>query len=246
MVVSRFDSLSGTIRNTNQLQKEIMAETQANTTLQGILDASTPSPLFSTYGMSTTGYDNEGRTIDALLWTIRHVPKFAESFPGLGEVEESVTTYSRPTLTYNGKRPTPDALVINKDRTLLIEAKIGSNKIDLDQCVQYQQAADAYEISHMVTISNEPKVFLPNGVVVTHTHLSWSYVVVEAEWLAYELEDEDQVEILTEFVRYARSEKVGISANPLPIWYSTWKQALVVEDSQDREVLMAAVRSLRH
>ena len=210
------------------------------------------SPLFSTYGMSSSSYDNEGRTVDALLWVLRHEPALLHLLSS-GKMSYPVTTHARPRLRVGSQTPTPDAIIVPRPTNeptgisaLMAEAKIGTNKIDLDQCRGYQEACAEYGIPNLVTISNEPNVVLPPHDAVQHLHLPWSHIIAEVDWTIELRRGDPSNELMEEFLRYASSDKVGINSEPLPTWAITWHQARSTDDPREVNSLLSAVQQLRN
>ena len=198
------------------------------------------SPLFSTYGMSNHSYDNEGRTVDALLWVLRHVP---EAGALLFTEAATVSTHARVRiqLDENGANCVPDAILRTPQDSLLLEAKIGSNRINLDQIGTYVKAAGLLGISRIATISNEASLELRTDI--KHTHLSWATIVAELEWINCVQPNE----LVSEFLTYAASDKVGIktTADQQPAWVNTMHLAHDLPPGNQRNVLLDAIRQLR-
>ena len=224
-----------------------VASTSTAPCLDNLLAGMDQSPLFSVYGMSSTSYDNEGRTVDALLWVVRHSHGMASLFfkedPG-----PNVEAYARPTLRHEDNAPTPDAVISTPDHSTVLEAKIGARKIQDAQMSGYFTAALAYGVDHVVTVSNEPTADIAAPDAITHRHIPWPHVVAEAEWLA-SLKDNNERAVLGEFVRYAANDKTGIDYRSDysngPLWAQTWKNATRLPDGAEKQVMMAAVESLR-
>ena len=121
----------------------------------------------------------------------------------------------------------PDGLLVlntgKRERRLIVEAKIGSAKIDADQLAEYYRLAKANKVDAIITVSNElsaDPTHLPYQVPkeIRHIpvfHWSWSYLVMLAELLLREEEDfdEEQGYILKEIIRYFDSETAGTSCN---------------------------------
>ena len=219
----------------------------ADTCLDDLLAGMAQSPLFSVYGMSSTSYDNEGRTVDALLWIVRHSHGMASLFFKQAP-SHTVEAYSRPTLRHEDNAPTPDAVIYTPDHATLLEAKIGGRKIQDAQMSGYFAAAVAYGVDHVVTVSNESSAGISTPDSITHRHIPWSHVVAEAEWLA-SLQDGYEQAILREFVKYAANGKTGIDYRSDysngPLWAQTWKNAANLFEGDQKQVMMSAVNSLR-
>ena len=121
----------------------------------------------------------------------------------------------------------PDGLIIVvgggkiKDAALL-EMKNKNSLLKEDQVQSYLGVAKKYDIKKLITVSNQfvssptqspLNVKPPKGVDLYH--LSWSYILTKAHILLFKdrpnIEDEDQVEIMREVVKYLDHEKSGVT-----------------------------------
>ena len=121
----------------------------------------------------------------------------------------------------------PDGLIIVvgggkiKDAALL-EMKNKNSVLKEDQVQSYLAVAKKYDIKKFITVSNQfvssptqspLNIKPPKGVDLYH--LSWSYILTKAHILLFKdrpnIEDEDQVEIMREVVKYLDHEKSGVT-----------------------------------
>ncbi|MEX2575900.1 MAG: hypothetical protein WD382_04545 [Halofilum sp. (in: g-proteobacteria)] len=174
----------------------------------------------------------EQRALSILLSGMTAVRELAETLLGeLGQrigARTRITAYTEVTFqnTPEGIRNRPDGLlVVNTGRktwTALVEAKIGSNDIDVDQLADYAKLARENRVDAVLTISNQfvarpthtPVTLskkLPKGVEVFHW--SWMHVVTIAKLLQSEngVSSDDQRYLLDEVIRFFDSNKSGIS-----------------------------------
>ncbi|ONF43029.1 hypothetical protein BTO32_10035 [Marinobacter lutaoensis] len=120
----------------------------------------------------------------------------------------------------------PDGLLIlrtgKKEWKALIEAKIGNETVSEEQISRYLQQAKAHGIDAVITITNQfsalpthHPVALPKTATksVNLYHWSWAFVRTQCALLLKneDVEDEDQVFILREILRYFESDRSGIS-----------------------------------
>ena len=131
----------------------------------------------------------------------------------------------------------PDGLIIVvgggkiKDAALL-EMKNKNSVLKEDQVQSYLAVAKKYDIKKFITVSNQfvssptqspLNVKVPKGVDLYH--LSWSYILTKAHILLFKdrpnIEDEDQVEIMREVVKYFDHEKSGV--NGFTVMKKGWK-----------------------
>ncbi|SOB78190.1 hypothetical protein SAMN04488490_4051 [Marinobacter sp. LV10R510-11A] len=120
----------------------------------------------------------------------------------------------------------PDGLLIlrtgRREWRALIEAKIGTDTIGEDQVTRYLQQAKAHKLDAVITITNQfaalpthHPVKLPKNATksVALYHWSWAFIRTQCQLLLKNdgVEDEDQVFILSEILRYLESDKSGIS-----------------------------------
>ena len=125
---------------------------------------------------------------------------------------------------YDKKRVDGLILVLRGNKIVdsaILEMKNKNNEINEKQITDYIQIAKDYKISKLITVSNQfvsnpsqspINVKLPKNL--TMYHLSWSYVLTVAHLLLFKNEeniiDEDQVEIMSEVVRYFEHGKSGV------------------------------------
>ena len=106
--------------------------------------------------------------------------------------------------------------------TALIEAKIGSAKIDSDQVQRYVQLARRNGLDAVITISNEfvgrpthVPVAMPKNLLrrVSLYHWSWKFILTEAILLQSRaaITEPDQAFILREFIRFLSHDSIGVS-----------------------------------
>lgn len=103
----------------------------------------------------------------------------------------------------------------------LCEMKNGTDELDKQQIEAYQEVAKYYSIPRLITVSNqfvsEPTQFpieIKRLKDVDLFHFSWSYLLTIAHVLLCDndtnIEDEDQVEIMHEVVKYLEHPKSGV------------------------------------
>jgi hypothetical protein len=179
------------------------------------------------------GTQRERFACSVLLASLRVVHPFARAFFDhlswkVGSWSE-IRGYTEPVFKRQpeGIYCRPDGLLIldtgKKERRAIVETKIGSAKIDIDQLVQYYRLAKANKVDAIITVSNElsaDPTHLPYEVPkeiknIPIFHWSWSYLVMLAELLLREEEDfdEEQDYILREIIRYFDHESAGVSCN---------------------------------
>ena len=174
----------------------------------------------------------EERATSALLATFRVVPAFALEI--LNEIgAPSGKTAKVECLTEvsfkqsEGKALRPDGLIAirsgSKRWTALVESKIGSAELQVEQIEQYLDLAKANGVDAVVTISNQfvsKPSFHPISVSKTKTrsvklfHFSWISLVSKAILIEANkgVNDPEQVFILNELVRYFQHDASGVSA----------------------------------
>jgi hypothetical protein len=117
----------------------------------------------------------------------------------------------------------------------ILEMKNGSATLDKEQIGNYLQIAKAFEIPKMITVSNELVLEptqsplgtkkTPKGVELYH--LSWHFIRTLARIRLFEndknIQDEDQVRIMNEVVRYLENEKSGVGRGGFTQMKSGWK-----------------------
>lgn len=119
--------------------------------------------------------------------------------------------------------------------SIFFEMKNKNNNIDVNQFIRYRELANELKISKFVTVSNQyvtistqlPIDIAKKGNIELY-HLSWPYIMSKALILLYKndinIEDEDQVNIMKEVVRYFRDPNSGISE--YTSMTKSWKPAL--------------------
>jgi hypothetical protein len=120
----------------------------------------------------------------------------------------------------------PDGLLIlrtgKREWRALVEAKIGNETIGEDQVSRYLQQAKMHKLDAVITITNQfaalpthHPVRLPKSATksVALYHWSWAFIRTQCQLLLKNdgIEDQDQVFILSEILRYLESDKSGIS-----------------------------------
>lgn len=116
-------------------------------------------------------------------------------------------------------------LIIVKGGTIrdaaIFEMKNGNDVFNKEQLERYQAISKEYAIPKIITVSNQfvseptqcPIVMKPVKDVGL-IHFSWSYLLTIAHVLLFKndtnIEDEDQVEIMHEIVRYLEDKKSGV------------------------------------
>lgn len=104
----------------------------------------------------------------------------------------------------------------------IFEMKSGTDILKLEQIEKYTRVAEAYGIPRIVTVSNEyvseptqSPLDLKSNKLVSYFHLPWSYLLTLAHVLLIDnelnIEDEDQVNIMLEVVKYFEAERSGIT-----------------------------------
>lgn len=121
----------------------------------------------------------------------------------------------------------PDGLIIVvsagkiKDAALL-EVKNGKSILKEEQILNYLNVARRYKIPKLITVSNQfvsTPTQSPLNIKVPQKpslfHLSWSLILTKAHILLFDndtnIEDEDQVEIMREVVKFLEHEKSGVT-----------------------------------
>lgn len=139
----------------------------------------------------------------------------------------------------------------------ILEVKNGKSLLDANQIERYQKLADKYSIPKLITISNEFVSEASQSPVsakriknVSRFHLPWNYILTIAHILLFKndsnIEDEDQVEIMNEVVRYIEWEKSGVfGINQMkPGWPSTVKSissgaSIKISDEAVKETVLS-------
>lgn len=173
----------------------------------------------------------EQRAASAFLATMSAVPDFARALmssisvrTGKRSVINSFTeiVFEEQRISGNDR---PDGLIEHKSGksswSAVIEAKIGSAKIDESQVQRYVQLARDNGVSAVITISNE-FVARPSHSPISVSknllrrvdlyHWSWKFILIEAILLHENsaINDPDQAYILREFIRFLSHESIGV------------------------------------
>lgn len=119
----------------------------------------------------------------------------------------------------------PDGLLIvstgKTSWSALIEAKIGTAKLEADQVTRYVEMARANGIDAVITISNEfvtradhSPVSIPKNLLrkVGLYHWSWTWIATQCEILAYKgaVDDTEQAFLLNEIRRFFDHQGTGV------------------------------------
>jgi len=137
----------------------------------------------------------------------------------------------------------------------IFEVKNGRSELDKKQIERYQKIARNLKIPKFITVSNqfvsEPTQF-PLSVKTYKNidlyHFSWSYLLTLAHILLFDneinIEDEDQVEIMREVVKYLENDKSGVCGlNQMkPAWADVVRKInaganIKIKDPDVREVV---------
>ncbi len=179
--------------------------------------------------LSTTS--KEGRTTSIVLACLSKVNEFGATLLGsLGQrvgVRSRIETYTeivlknRPAAT----KDRPDGLIVVKSGSrewrALVEAKIGTSELEVDQVERYRQLSKENEIDCVLTISNQfatspdqhplPDVRKSRSKVPVF-HWSWMHILTEADVLLSQndVEDLDQRVLLNELRRFLSHESAGV------------------------------------
>lgn len=120
----------------------------------------------------------------------------------------------------------PDGLLIlrtgKREWRALVEAKIGNDTVKEEQVTKYLQQAKTHNLDAVITITNQfaalpthhpVKVAKSATKSVDLFHWSWAFIRTQCQLLLKNdgVEDEDQVFILSELLRYFESDRAGIS-----------------------------------
>lgn len=117
----------------------------------------------------------------------------------------------------------------------ILEMKNGSDTLGKEQVQSYLKIAKTFQIPKMITVSNEfvseptqsplGTIKTPKGVSLYH--LSWQFIRTLAHIRLFEnetnIEDEDQVRIMEEVVRYLENEKSGVGTQGFSRMKPGWK-----------------------
>lgn len=162
------------------------------------------------------------------LSSLRLVKEFREDFfkeIGLSRAGKAYyyTEPSFPTLDPNA-RIDGLILVVVKDKIIdgaFFEMKVKNNPLDKEQMEKYLALSKKLGIQKLISISNDyvsNPTISPVGIKVkgkmSLLHFSWTYLQTRAQLLLYKndrnIEDEDQVEIMSEVLEYMKHPKSGI------------------------------------
>ncbi|TGN40719.1 hypothetical protein E5Q11_08625 [Marinobacter confluentis] len=120
----------------------------------------------------------------------------------------------------------PDGLLVlstgRREWRALIEAKVGNDTVGEEQVSRYLQQAKNHKLDAVITITNQfaalpthhPVKLSKNATKsVSLFHWSWAFIRTQCQLLLKNdgVEDEDQVFILSEILRYLESDRSGIS-----------------------------------
>ena len=120
----------------------------------------------------------------------------------------------------------------------ILEMKNGTATLDKDQINNYIKIAKGLQIPKMVTVSNElvlEPTQSPLGAKKTPKgidlyHLSWQFIRTLARIRLFDndknIEDEDQVKIMNEVVRYLENDKSGVGRAGFTQMKSGWKNVV--------------------
>lgn len=177
----------------------------------------------------------EQRSVSIILAGLRSVLELRQSLlKSLGvRVGSSATleAWIEPVFINEDKKTTnnkdrPDGLLIlrtgKREWRALIEGKVGNDTIGEEQVSRYIQQAKNHKLDAVITITNQfvalpthHPVKLPKTATksVALFHWSWAFIRTQCQLLLKNdgVEDEDQVFILSEILRYLQSDRSGIS-----------------------------------
>lgn len=174
----------------------------------------------------------EGRSLSVLLSCLISVREFGQiMMASIGQRVGSAAkmeAYSEVRLPKNADTNCrPDGLIVlrvgKRVWTALIEAKVGNAEIQVEQIERYLQLAKLNSIDAVITISNQfaaSPIHPPYNVSklllrgVDLYHWSWMRLRTEASILCDKLavEDQDQLYILSELVRFLDHPSAGVSS----------------------------------
>ena len=193
-----------------------------------------------------------------LLSALRLVKEFREQFLQTARMSKGSKVYFYSEVVFSAfPESRIDGLIlvvkagIIKDAAIL-EVKNGRDKLDKAQLERYQTIARSLSIPTFITVSNEfvteptqSPVPLKQYKAVGQYHCSWTYLLTLAHVLLYKnmnnIEDEDQLEIMKEVVRYFESEKTGVIGygRMSPEWAQT------IEKMKDGALIRASDETVR-
>lgn len=177
----------------------------------------------------------EQKSVSVLLAGLRSVLELRQSLlKSLGVrvgTNATLETWIEPVFLNEDKKAVknkdrPDGLLIlrtgRREWRALIEAKVGNDTIGEEQVSRYLQQAKNHKLDAVITITNQfaalpthHPVKLPKNATksVALFHWSWAFIRTQCQLLLKNdgVEDEDQVFILSEILRYLESDRSGIS-----------------------------------
>ena len=172
----------------------------------------------------------EERATSILLSVFQLVPDFAravleEAGAPIGKRSE-ISCYTEVSFKGMDESSRPDGLIVVESKkgtwAALIEAKVGSGKVEEAQALKYVDIAKEQGFDAVITISNEfagdpshhplgLSKFKRRGIALFH--FSWLAIVSAALLLrdSKKVNDIEQAHLLLELVRFMESEKTGMS-----------------------------------
>ena len=172
----------------------------------------------------------EERATSILLSVFQLVPDFAravleEAGAPIGKRSE-ISCYTEVSFKGMDESSRPDGLIVVESKkgtwAALIEAKVGSGKVEEAQALKYVDIAKEQGFDAVITISNEfagdpshhplgLSKFKRRGIALFH--FSWLAIVSAALLLrdSKKVNDVEQAHLLLELVRFMESEKTGMS-----------------------------------
>lgn len=196
-------------------------------TLPEYLKQGEPARLFPV--LSTVS--REGRTSSILLACLTKIQPLASEL--LSSVDQKVgvtaklATYTEIVFRNQSSDPDdrPDGLIVlrigKREWKALVEAKVGSNKLDAKQIEKYRKLAKENKVDCVITISNQFATS-PNNHPLEEVrkvrskipvfHWSWMHILTIADLLVSRngVEDNDQLLLLNELRRFLGHESAGV------------------------------------
>lgn len=174
----------------------------------------------------------EGRTTSIVLACLARIDELGAMLLGqLGQrigVRTNIDCYTE--VVFKGQkdspRDRPDGLIIvqtgAREWRALVEAKVGSQKLDADQIEKYREIAKEQKIDCVISISNEfattPQIHPMESVRKSRSkipvyHWSWMAILTAADLLITNdgVKDLDQLFLLRELTRFLTHESAGVS-----------------------------------
>jgi len=175
---------------------------------------------------------HEERATSVLLAMFRVVPQFAKTM--LSEVgapsnaRASVQCYTEVVFKQKGSssKQRPDGLIIvtygNNVWTALVESKVGSTELTVEQCESYLDLARDLNIDAVITISNQfASVPSHHPVSVSKIktrkvgfyHFSWLSLMSKAILISEDsaMDDPEQAFLMRELIRFLRHDSSGLA-----------------------------------